>query len=211
MKSSDSEKIEELILDGVDRLLALHGYDEVSMDSLARELGLNKETIYTYFPNKEDLMLSHVDRIVRDVVKQLRIVAQTNDHPAEKIRTMLRLRVMLRFDSVQHYAESLGDVLRDLRLALLERREFYFEEEAKIFAEVLAQGQKAGLLRVSDCVSTADALIDATNSVLPFNLTEQELNSRSQLEKRTDQITDLIFRGLNEKNGSAVKCPRNSR
>ena len=40
MKSRQIDNIEELILDGVDRLLARDGYDEVSVDSLAKEVGL---------------------------------------------------------------------------------------------------------------------------------------------------------------------------
>jgi AcrR family transcriptional regulator len=193
------ENIEELILDGVDRLLAREGYEEVNMDSLAREVGLKKETLYSHFPTKEDLMLSHVDRIVREVVKRLQAIAQSSAPPSEKIRKMLLLRVMIRFDNVQNYAESLSIVLRDLRSALLQRREHYFEAEAKIFAAVLDQGQKSGLFCVSDRFVTAKALIEATNSVLPFNLTEEELNNRARVEKRVGQIADLLVNALVER------------
>jgi AcrR family transcriptional regulator len=198
MKAKLVDNTEELILDGVDRLLAREGYHEVSIDTLAREVGLNKATLYIHFPTKEDLMLSHIDRIVRDVVQHLCEVAESDDYPAEKIRKMLILRVMIRFDSVQHYAESLNEVLRDLRSSLLERREFYFEAEAKILANVIGSGQKSGAFRVTDCPATANALIEATNSVLPFNLTEHELNHRSVVEKRISQIADLLVNALIE-------------
>lgn len=211
MKRTNSDNIEELILNGVDRVLAKEGYEQVNLERVAREIGLKKETVSILFPSNEDLLLTHIDRIVREVIAQLRLVAQKGDHPAEKIREMLRLRVMLRFDAVQHYAESLGNIVRDLRLVLLERREFYFDEEAKVFADVLAQGRKAGVLRVSDCAETAAALIDATNSVLPFNLSEQELNSRSKIEKRTARIADLILQGLLASNGSSHPNSRSPR
>jgi len=196
MKSKYLDTTEELILDGVDRLLAREGYDEVSIDSLAREVGLNKATLYTHFPTKEDLMLSHIDRIVRDVVQQLREMAESDEYPTEKIRRMLILHVMVRFDSVQHYAESLSEVLRDLRSALLERREAYFDTEAAILAGVLALGQKSGAFRVTNCCATAHSLIEATNSVLPFNLTEYELNHRQVVENRISQIADLLVNAL---------------
>jgi AcrR family transcriptional regulator len=198
MKSRHVDNIEELILDGVDRLLARNGYDEVSVDSLAKEVGIKTETLYSHFPTKRDLMLSHVDRIVREVVRQLREVAEGPAHPTAKIRRMLILRVMLRFDSVQHYADSLGEVLRDLRSALLERREHYFAAEARFFAAVLGQGQKSGAFRVTDRAATADSLVEATNAVLPFNLTEQELNHRLKFQKRVEQIADLLVNALIE-------------
>jgi AcrR family transcriptional regulator len=205
MKSRHVDNIEELILDGVDRLLARGGYDEVSIDSLARELGLRRETLYVQFPTKRDLMLSHVDRIVREVVRRLRDVAEGTGPPAEKIRRMLILRVMLRFDSVQHYSESLSEVLRDLRLSLLERREHYFEAEAKIFAVVLDQGQKSGAFRIADRIATANSLVEATNAVLPFNLTEQELNHRPKFQKRVEQIADLLVSALIEPGRSSAR------
>ena len=46
MKSRQIDNIEELILAGVDRLLARDGYDEVSVDSLAKEVGIKRETLY---------------------------------------------------------------------------------------------------------------------------------------------------------------------
>lgn len=109
---------------------------------------------------------------------------------------MLLLRVMTRFDNVQSYADSLGVILRDLRPALLQRRGHYFEAEAKVFAEVLDQGQKSGLFRVSDRFVTANALIEATNSVLPLSLTEEELNHRARVEKRIGHIADLLVTAL---------------
>jgi AcrR family transcriptional regulator len=196
MKSRHADDTEELILDGVDRLLAREGYSEVSIDRLAREVGINKATLYTHFPTKDDLMLSHIDRIVRDVVRQLRGVAESDAYPTEKIRRMLILRVMVRFDSVQHYAESLCEVLRDLRSALLERRESYFDTEAAILAGVLALGQKSGAFRATNCRATAHSLIEATNSILPFNLTEYELNHRPLVEQRISQIADLLVNAL---------------
>jgi len=206
MKSRQIDNIEELILAGVDRLLARDGYDEVSVDSLAKEVGIKRETLYSHFPTKRDLMLSHVDRIVREVVRELREVAEGPGHPVAKIRRMLILRVMLRFDSVQHYAESLGEVLLDLRSSLLERREHYFEAEARFFAAVLGQGQKSGAFRVTDRVATANSLVEATNAVLPFNLTEQELNHRSKFQKRVEQIADLLVSALIEHSRSPVRA-----
>ncbi len=204
MKSRHIDDIEELILDGVDRLLARDGYDAISIDTLAREVGIKTETLYLYFPAKRDLMLSHVDRIVREVLRQLKNVAEGTERPELKIRRMLILRVMRRFDSVQHYAESLSEVLRELRSLLLERRGYYFEAEAKIFAAVLRQGQKTGVFRVTDRVATANSLVEATNAVLPFNLTEQELNHRSKFQKRVEQIADLLVSALTERGRSPI-------
>src|SRR5687768_13642438 len=126
----------ELILDAADQLLARYGYKKMTIDDLAREAGIGKGTVYLHFRSKEDVVLSHVDRIVARLIARLRVIAASEARPAAKLREMLVLRVMFRFDSVQHFTESLSEVLRDLRASVLQRREGYFEEEAKVFSGV---------------------------------------------------------------------------
>ena len=69
MKSSSSrENMEERILDAWDRLLARYGYRKMTMDDLASEVGIGKGTIYLYFRGKEDLVYSHIDRVIRELI-----------------------------------------------------------------------------------------------------------------------------------------------
>lgn len=53
------------ILDAAERLFFSRGYMEVSMDEIAREVELNKATIYLYVKNKEALFATIVLRGVR--------------------------------------------------------------------------------------------------------------------------------------------------
>ena len=105
-------------------------------------------------------------------------------------------RVMLRFDSVQQYSESISEVLRDLRSALLERRERYFEREAEMIALVLKEGQHARAFRRQDATGTAHALVAATNSLLPFSLSTRELGKRKDVEQAVQRIADVLLNGL---------------
>src|SRR3954452_13678231 len=146
--------IDQLILEAADRLLARYGYRKMTVDDLADEVGIGKGTIYLRFKSKEEIVIGTVDRIVERVLKKLEAIAASRLSPPEKIRRMLMFRVMHRFDSVQHYTESLAEVLRDLRFELLERRERYFAREAKPLATVLKQGEAAGLFLKSPTLAT---------------------------------------------------------
>jgi len=138
------EDTEELILDAADRLLARYGYRKMTIDDLAAEVGIGKGTIYLHFRSKEDLVYSHIDRVINRVIERLRRVLRSGLPPADKIREMIVLRVMYRFDSVQHFPESLSEMFRDLRTGVLERREHYFTEEAKLFAVALRTRRACG-------------------------------------------------------------------
>jgi AcrR family transcriptional regulator len=166
------------------------------MDDLAKEVGIGKGTVYLHFPSKEEIVLFRVDRLVRRLVERLLAIAQSDAAPEAKIRTMLLLRVMFRFDSVQHYSESISEVLRALRTGLLERHQDHFEQEARVFAKVLKEGQAAGVFQNAQGIRTARALLVATNSLLPFSLSTQELGSRRDVENSCKTVADLLVAGL---------------
>src|SRR5258708_35728022 len=125
--------VRDAILDAVARLLAHYRYQKMTMDDVAREAGIGKWTTYLHFPSKQEVVLGSIDRIVDRLLGRLREIAQSDDAPDLKVRKMLVLRVLFRFDSVKDYSQGLDDVLRALRPAYLTRRQRYFAAEAAIF------------------------------------------------------------------------------
>ena len=59
-----TREVREALLDATDRLLAERGYQKMTIDDLAREVGIGKGSVYLHFSSKEEIALSHVDRIV---------------------------------------------------------------------------------------------------------------------------------------------------
>jgi hypothetical protein len=98
------------------------------------------------------LRLSHIDRIIERMKVRLKEISSADVSPDERLREMLLTRVLFRFDSVQHYIQSLNDLLAELRPRLLARRRRYFEDEAQIFAEVLQEGDKIKIFSVPDAL-----------------------------------------------------------
>ena len=190
------EEIKDSILDATDRLLARYGYRKMTIEDIAREVGIGKGSIYLHFESKEQVVLSHIDRIVERLKERLWAVARTEAAAGVRLRLMLLARVLFRFDSVQHYTQSLDDLLAALRPNVLARRARYFDDEARIFAQVLSDGRDSGEFVFDDALSTAYALLHATNSLLPYSLSTSELGERDEVKERTTQIADLILHGL---------------
>lgn len=186
----------DAILDATDRLLARYGYKKMTIDDLAKEVGIGKGSVYLHFDSKQEIALSHIDRIVERLKASLHAVATSKSSPEKKLRKMLTDRVLMRFDSVQHYSQSLNELLAQLRPRLLERRKRYFEEEARIFEIVLAEGKAAKVFNVKDTFEAALTLLDATNALLPYGLSAYELGERTVIEKKINNVTDLILNGL---------------
>ena len=191
------EDLDDVILDAADRLLARYGYRKMTMEDLAQEVGIGKGTIYLHFRSKEDLVLSHIDRLISRLKEQLTQIARGQGPPAGRLKLMLLARVLYRFDSVQHYTQSLDDLLAALRPGLLARRSLYFEAEAQIFAGVLREGQRDGTFAASlNAPAAARTLLLATNALLPYSLSPVELGQRRDVERAVTQIADLMLHGL---------------
>jgi AcrR family transcriptional regulator len=168
----------------------------MTIDDLAREVGIGKGSVYLHFESKEEIALSHVDRIVERVKSRLHDIANSKASPENRVRKMLIERVLMRFDSVQHYSQSMNELLAQVRSRLLERRKRYFEEEARIFAKVLTEGKASGAFKVKDPVEMGRTLLDATNALLPYSLSAYELGERDELVKKTHNVADLVLNGL---------------
>ena len=197
MRSSVKQKeVREAILDATDSLLSRFGYKKMTIDDLAKEVGIGKGSVYLHFTSKEDLVLSHIDRIIEQLKGKLALISRSDAKPEERLRKMLKTRVLHRFESVQHYTQNLNDLLAAIRPNFLARREKYFTEEARIFAAVVEDGQKSGDFAGGDAAEIAESMILATNSLLPFNLTVEELGSRGDVEVKIQRLADLLLQGL---------------
>lgn len=55
---------EAAILEAAEELLASHGLHELSIDRIARGAGISRSSFYFYFPSKEAVLLSLMDRVI---------------------------------------------------------------------------------------------------------------------------------------------------
>jgi AcrR family transcriptional regulator len=194
--SSTQRDIRNAILDATDRLLARDGYKKMTIEELAREVGIGKGSVYLHFTSKEQIALSHIDRIIERLKQRLSNIAHGSGSCADRLRNMLIERVIFRFDSVSDYSQNINDMLARLRPQLLMRREQYFADEAAILIAVIAEGIERGEFEGVNKEDAADALIVATNSLLPYSLSTKELGGREEILVRVQKVADLLLSGL---------------
>lgn len=191
-----AENTREAILDAAERMLAKSGYKKMTIEDLAREVGIGKGSIYLHFASKEEIALSHIDRIIARIKARLHNIARKQEDVEKRLADMLCERVLFRFDSVQHYSHGLDEMLGHLRAKLLERRKRHFDEEARILADVINEGQSAGKFCKGDALDLARSLVTATNSLLPFSLSVYEFGDRNEIAERARKTATLLIRGL---------------
>jgi hypothetical protein len=109
---------------------------------------------------------------------------------------MLLERVMHRFDYARPHSAGIDGLLASIRAPLLERRREYFRREARVIAAVIEQGRGEGAFAVPDPAAAARACVLATNSLLPYSLSVEELGQRKEIQRRAEEIAHLLLRGI---------------
>lgn len=196
----------DTILDAAESLLGRYGYRKTTMDDIAREARIGKGTTYLHFRSKEEVFLTTIDRIVDRLCERLRMIAVGPGTTAERLEEMLVERVLFRFDCVSHYPASLDEIFASLRLSYLERRGRNLEKEAAVFEAALLGATDSSGEMIQNTRDAAEALLESTNSLLPYGLSPRELGNRLDVGRRARRIAAIVVAGVLS-NSTSVPAP----
>lgn len=181
----------ERLLDAADALLASRGFRHMTVAAVAARAGVGKGSVYLHFESKEALALGCLDRMAGRVRATLEALAADSGSPAARLRLMLASRVLERFDYARRHAPSIDQKLAVMRQEMLARRAGHFAAEAACLAGVVAEGRLHPRPQ-----EAADALVLATNALLPYSLSVRELGQRAELVRRLEALLDLLMNAL---------------
>ena len=80
----------EKILEGCDKLFKKFGIKSLSMDDIARELGMSKKTIYQYVTDKNDLVKKTFHYILNYTESQCSCIKEETNNPIDEILLISR-------------------------------------------------------------------------------------------------------------------------
>ncbi|HYW55582.1 MAG TPA: helix-turn-helix domain-containing protein [Polaromonas sp.] len=135
---------EDAIVQAVNRLLAEKGFDLMTVDQVAAEVGIAKASLYKHFPSKEDLAAAAMVRVVRRA--QAFLATRPAETPALEqlkamVRWMLELQLAGEMPSLPHHNSS-------LRLTLMGNKAYLdgLMQVSDQLGEWIEQAQKEGAL-----------------------------------------------------------------
>lgn len=119
-RETQFELREEAILDATNRLLGDKGYEAMSMDDIATEVGIAKGSLYKHFESKEALAGAVMVRLLEQT--RAALAAIPSDRPAiERLEALLRWTLSQRLSgSVPH----LPSTSPALQTSLMSNREY---------------------------------------------------------------------------------------
>jgi len=179
-----------------------HGFRGVTMDELARELGMSKKTLYTHVPSKTALL----EAILLDKLHELEseVSGITAECAADFVAGLQRLLACLQRHAAEIHPAFVRDLQREapdtFQVVEKGRREVIL----RYFGKILGEGRREGLIRKDVPVSLViEILLAATGAIMnPPRMAELGLTPSSGYSA----ILSVILHGAISDEGRARLC-----
>lgn len=149
------------IIDAAVIVIAENGYHQAQVSKIAKQAGVADGTIYLYFKNKEDILISVFEDKMAVFINRLQVIVDRNEAASEKLQKMIESHFKVQTDN-----KHLGIVTQ------LELRQSNIEVRAKIntilkgyldlIDEILQEGVNAGDFRADMDIRLARQCIFGT-------------------------------------------------
>jgi TetR/AcrR family fatty acid metabolism transcriptional regulator len=183
----------ERILDAAIVEVAQHGYYKTTISTIARRAGVADGTIYLYFRNKAEILVSIFDRAMARFIEAGKQELARVQGPEARLRRIVDLHLSLVGEN-----RDLAVIFQvELRHSLHFMAQFSrsrIREYLEIIADVIQQGRDEGRFRPNlDPLLAAKAVF----GILDEMATDWVLSHRNtRLAAKSDEVADLVLGGL---------------
>jgi TetR/AcrR family fatty acid metabolism transcriptional regulator len=181
------------ILDAAVVEIARHGYYATTVSTIARRAGVADGTIYLYFKNKEELLVSIFERAMRRFVDEAQGIVLADGDAEDKLRRIIALHLGLLGENRDLAVIFQVEFRHTLHvLELLSRSAI--RDYLALIARVIEQGKRDGTFR-----RDVDALFAAkvVFGILDEMATDWVLSKKNtRMGSRAEPVCELILGGL---------------
>ncbi len=192
-KRKDNEK-HHRIIEAATKVFAKNGFYQSKIAQIAKEAGVADGTIYIYFENKDDILISLFEEQMKAVLDNMALQIAKIDDPAEKLEIFASTHLDL-IEKNKDMAEIIQVELRQSGKFMKEYKNERFLEYLDIIGDIIIEGQIRGLFRKDVIPGVAKrAFFGALDEVSRFWV----LSSRKQYDIRTvaKQISGFFLNGI---------------
>jgi TetR/AcrR family fatty acid metabolism transcriptional regulator len=199
-KSAPGDK-RALISEAAIAVFADKGFHLARVSDIAKQAGVADGTIYLYFKNKEDLLLSIFEEKMDELLAGLTAAVAQTDDPVGQVRAFARFH----FDQVRTHHRTAEVLQVELRLSNKFLKEYRPEKlwaYLGVFGQIVRAGQARGQFRADvDPFIGMWAFFGALDElamqwVLSRRADPDATRDRFALDVAADQVADIFIRGL---------------
>jgi TetR/AcrR family transcriptional regulator, fatty acid metabolism regulator protein len=192
MRNKSSDK-HHRILDAAVKVFAEKGFFQSKVSEIAREAGVADGTIYLYFKNKDDLLISIFEVKMQEVISRFRSAILQQNGALAKFECLIKMH-LAEFQANPDLAAVFQVELRQSSRFMRESEKTELKRYLDLIGEVLEQGQREGLFRKDLPMGLIKRFIFGTLDEVVS--TWVLAGRRYDLEGLAKPITDLFLRGI---------------
>jgi TetR/AcrR family fatty acid metabolism transcriptional regulator len=184
------------ILDAALEVFAERGFYNAKVAEVAKQVGVADGTIYLYFENKDDLLISLFEDRMEFLIRRLSeaLAEEKGDAPA-KIRLMIHLHLLLA-EEAPALAEFITVELRQSAKFVKEYDNPRFMQYLGILRDLIVLGQSEGTITPHvDARTVSRAIFGALDELL-LSLTLASKRKKMNLKQAGDDLADLFLVGI---------------
>jgi AcrR family transcriptional regulator len=187
----------EQVLDAALKLFVAHGYEDSTVDEIAREAGLSKGSIYWYFKSKLEILFELTDRYVaQSQAEVIRMAASDKYGTAALYKAHRDLRLA---DEKDPNREKLLGQLMALTARYPEirgRMKDYYRKWDEVTAQLLDQSVKEGRLLPVNGKAVAQAIVALYDGLTLRQQIDPEVNLVEVIETTMKLVHDALTQHL---------------
>ena len=168
-----------------------HGFKKVSIDEICKKAAVSRKTFYTYYPNKQALVLSILESLTNEMLDIFAVlVADTEKSFFEKMNMLLSLK----FEMNKEFSmEFINDFLHPDSAELLEYLNTVVGKSLMLTREFFTNAQKNGEMNPG---LNIDFLLWNMQKQLEICSTPEALAMFPDSESMVRQISELMIYGV---------------
>jgi len=174
---------------------ALHGFQGTSIDRIARSAGVTKGALYYHFKDKEDLLLEAVKDRIGEFEVQVRDAVAASDDTHERLKRVIdACFVTATASNHRRFIITLMVEALDTNPRLSEQFRKVLRRMRGFLADVVADGQRRGIMRADVQPAEAAALIAGTimGAEIQHYQDPGEVDLRRVLDAHLRQLADWL-------------------
>ena len=161
---SSTQHTRQQIVQTAHALFVQQGVEETTMVAIAQAVGCSRRTVYTYYKDKQTLLMAVIEREISLMSQSLSKVLDHAGDAVTKLMVLLDNHLQLIQKTVQRQGEHNANFFSDT-FSIERLRLKYDQSEYDMLKRILRQGQATGELWVADINSTAYLLLKSFKSL----------------------------------------------
>lgn len=191
--------MKERILTAAEQLFWKYGVKSVTMEDIAKQLGISKKTIYQHFTDKEDILYQVIQEKINADMTEMNCMFTGTGNPIEELMMVLE---MMRKNQHEVSPNLLIDIKRHYPQAFALFRQHMDQHIMKSILENIQKGVSQGLYR-NDINPAILARMRVEQIELAFNNEFFPINQYSMLDVQRELIHHFV-RGMLTEQGFAI-------